>query len=235
MTRLLAAAFLASAVVAGPAFAQQQAAPMDVSPPPGVADAQLAAANRGVPVAKLDPTQRATLSRVNTYFNALQQMTAKFVQVGPDGQRTTGTLWMDRPGKIRFQYDKPSPLEIIADGNSVVVRNRRLNTQDMYPLSQTPLRFLLQSKVDLLGDANVLGVFQEPELVSVILEEKRSIGGKAQLQLMFGGADYQLQQWTVTDAQGMETSVALSNVDTSAKPDPRIFRINRQGVARPPK
>ncbi|GLK81887.1 outer-membrane lipoprotein carrier protein LolA [Methylopila turkensis] len=232
MTARLFAALLAAASFAAPALAQQQAAPVDALPPPGLSGAQPAAANRGVPVGRLDAAQRATLSRVNEYFNAIQTLVAKFEQVGPDGRRTTGTVYVDKPGKIRFQYDRPSPLEIIADGNSVAVRNSKLNTQDLYPLSQTPLRFLLQDRINLLTDANVLGVFQEPELVSVILEEKRAIGGKAQLQLMFGGPNYQLQSWTVTDAQGGETTVALSDLDTGRKPDPRIFRINRQGVSR---
>lgn len=227
------AALLAALLSATSAFAQT-AAPNDVLPPPGLqAPTQLAAASRGVPVGKLDQAQRASLARVNAYFNSVQTLVADFVQVGPDGSRSTGKLFLQKPGKIRFQYDRPSPLEIVADGTTVAVRNRKLNTQDLWPLGQTPLRFLLDDKIDLLQDSNVIGVFQEPDLVSVILEEKRAIGGKSQLQLMFGGSDYTLQSWTVTDAQGSETSVALSNLDSSTKPDPRSFAINQQRMTTP--
>lgn len=227
------AALLATLVFAGPALAQTSA-PNDVPPPPGLRmQAKPTATTRGMPVGKLDQAQRASLSRVNAYFNSIQTLVADFVQVGPDGSRVTGKLYLQKPGKIRFQYDRPSPLEIIADGTTVAVRNRRLNTQDLWPLGQTPLRFLLDPNLDLLQDANVIGVFQEPDLVSVILEEKRAIGGKSQLQLMFGGSDYKLQSWTVTDAQGQETSVAISNLDLATKPDPRFFRINQQRMTTP--
>lgn len=232
MTRVTAA-LLATLLSATSAFAQT-AASGDVPPPPGLQpNVQLAATTRGVPVSKLDATQRQSLQRVNAYFNSIQTLVADFVQVGPDGSRTTGKLFLQKPGKIRFQYNRPSPLEIVADGTTVAVRNRKLNTQDLWPLSQTPLRFLLADKIDLLQDSNVIGVFQEPDLVSVILEEKRAIGGKSQLQLMFGGSDYKLQSWTVTDAQGSETSVALSNLDPSTKPDPRYFAINQQRMVTP--
>ncbi|GLK75000.1 outer-membrane lipoprotein carrier protein [Methylopila jiangsuensis] len=231
MSRLrLSAAVLFGLAAASPALAQQTN--MTDVPPPPASLIQPAAANRGVPVAKLNAAQRATLGRISDYVNSIQTMVANFTQVGPDGRRTNGTLYLDKPGKIRFQYAAPSQLEIISDGDSVAVRNRKLNTQDLYPLSQTPLRFLLQKRIDLLQDANVIGVFQDPEIVSVILEEKRAIGGKSQLQLMFGGADYKLQSWTVTDARGGETTVALDSIDTARKPDPRVFRINRQGVVR---
>lgn len=227
----LTVALLAVVAFAVPATAQQTNM-TDVPPPPGMG-VQTAAANRGVPVSKLTPPQRQALQRVNAYFNSIQSLTADFTQVGPDGSRTTGKVFLQKPGKIRFQYNPPSPLEIVADGTSVAVRNRKLNTQDLWPLGQTPLRFLLDSNIDLLQDANVIGVFQDADLVSVVLEEKRAIGGKSQLQLMFGGGDYALQSWTVTDAQGQETSVALANLDPNAKPDPRYFRINQQRMLTP--
>lgn len=209
--------FLATLLAAAPAWAQT-----DVPPPPAT---QMAATGKGVPVRQLDATQRATLTRVNAYFNSIQDMTATFEQTAPNGSRSVGKLYLSRPGKIRFQYAPPSPLEIVADGSSVIVKNRKLATQEIWPLSQTPLKFLLSDKIDLLKDANVLAVYQEPEMVSVVIEQKNAIGGSAQIQLLFGGQDYSLKQWTVTDAQGMDTSVQLSDVEKVAKLDGNLFKI----------
>ena len=88
----------------------------------------------------------------------MQQLVGNFVQVGPDGSRVKGEFYIQKPGKVRFEYDPPSPIEIVADGQSVVVRDRKLATQDLYPLSQTPLRFLLSERIDLMRDTNVIGV-----------------------------------------------------------------------------
>lgn len=218
----LLAVLAVSSLLASPAFAQGAAEP---SPP---ASLKLAAAGRGVPPGQLNSAQRATLQRVNAYFNSLSNMTANFEQVGPDGSRAVGKLYLSRPGKIRFQYAPPSPLEIVSDGSSVSVKNRKLATQELWPLSQTPLRFLLEENIDLMKNGSVLGVYQEPEMVSVVLEEKNAIGGKAQIQLMFSGKTYELKQWTVTDSQGMETSVELSNVAQVAKFDDNLFKVVQQ-------
>ena len=85
-------------------------------------------------------------------------MVGNFVQIGPDGGRTEGTFYIQKPGRVRFEYNPPSPIDIIADGSSVVVRDRKLATQDLYPLSQTPLRYLLADRIDLLRDADVVSV-----------------------------------------------------------------------------
>jgi len=170
--------------------------------------------------------QRASLDRINSYFNSVTNLVGKFVQVGPDGSRSEGKLYILKPGKVRFEYDPPSPIELIADGSSVAVRDRTLATQDIYPLSQTPLRFLLTEKINLLRDANVVGVYQDELFVSVAIEEKHPMTGTHRLLIMFGAQDFQLKQWTVTDQQGYDTTVAVYNLDASQKPDPRLFRIN---------
>jgi hypothetical protein len=70
---------------------------------------------------------------------SVQTLIGDFVQVGPDGRRAEGKIFLQKPGRIRFEYNPPSPIELVADGNSLVVRDRLLATQDLYPLSQTPL------------------------------------------------------------------------------------------------
>jgi outer membrane lipoprotein-sorting protein len=173
-----------------------------------------------------DPKQRALVNRVSTYLTSVQMLTGNFVQIGPDGRRATGHLFIQKPGKVRFEYDPPSPIDIIADGSQVVVADRKLGTQDMYPLSQTPLRFLLADHIDLLQDTNVVGVTADDTFVSVQIEEKQAFVGTNRLMMMFDSKDYKLKQWTVTDVQGFDTTIAVSNLDTSKKPDPNLFKFD---------
>jgi len=173
-----------------------------------------------------DAKQRALVNRVSAYLTSVQVLTGNFVQIGPDGRRTTGHLFIQKPGKVRFEYDPPSPIDIIADGTQVVVRDRQLATQDLYPLSQTPLRFLLADRIDLLQDTNVVGVTADDTFVSVLIEEKQAFIGTNRLLMMFDSKDFKLKQWTVTDVQGFDTTIAVSNLDTSKRPDPNLFRFD---------
>ena len=174
----------------------------------------------------LNPTQRTQIDKVSTYLSSVQQLVGNFVQVGPDGSRVKGEFYIQKPGKIRFEYDPPSPVEIVADGQSVVVRDRKLATQDLYPLSQTPLRFLLADRIDLMRDTNLVGVYADDVFVTVVIEERQIIAGTHRVMLMFGAQDFQLRQWTVTDPQGYDTTVAVYNLDAKSSPDPNMFRID---------
>jgi outer membrane lipoprotein-sorting protein len=172
-----------------------------------------------------DAKQRALVDRVSNYLTNVQTLVGDFVQVGPDGTRTEGQFYIQKPGKVRFEYNPPAKIDIVADGQSVVVRDRELATQDVYPLSQTPLRFLLSDRIDLLRDTNLVSVSADDVFVTVVIEEKTAIVGTDRLMLMFGAKDFQLRQWTVTDPQGYDTTVAVYNLDTNTKPDPSMFKI----------
>jgi outer membrane lipoprotein-sorting protein len=173
-----------------------------------------------------DARQRALADRVSGYLSNVRVLSGNFVQVAPDGSKSDGEFYLQKPGKVRFDYNPPSPIELIADGSSVVVRDRKLATQDLYPLSQTPLRFLLADHIDLLRDTNLVGVYADDVFVTVVIEERQIIGGTHRLMIMFGAKDYQLRQWTVTDPQGYDTTVAGYNLNTTRQPDPNMFRID---------
>jgi outer membrane lipoprotein-sorting protein len=175
-----------------------------------------------------DAKQRALLDRVSMYLSSIQTMVGKFVQIGPDGGRTEGTFYIQKPGKVRFAYNPPSPVDVISDGNSVVVRDRKLSTQDLYPLSQTPLRYLLAERIDVFRDTDVVSVTADDTFVTVVIEEKQLVIGTSRLMMMFDAKDLTLKQWTVTDPQGLDTTVAIFNLDSTAKPDPNLFVINYQ-------
>jgi outer membrane lipoprotein-sorting protein len=172
-----------------------------------------------------DDKQRALVAKVSSYLSTVQTLVGDFVQIGPDGRRTEGQFYIQKPGKVRFEYNPPSPVEIIADGKAVVVRDRNLATQQLVPLSQTPLRFLLSDRIDLMRDTNVVAVSADDTFITIVIEESQTLVGTSRLMMMVGAKDYQLRQWTVTDPQGFDTTVAVYNLDTTKKPDPDLFTI----------
>ena len=221
---------LPSAALAARAQAPQAPAPqapaLQAQPPNPVSNPFAALLGKPGSTTALSPEQRGIIERVNSYLSSVQNLSGKFVQVAPDGRRSQGNFYIAKPGRVRFEYDDPSPIELIADGQSVVVRDRRLATQDVYPLSQTPLRFLLADHVDLMKDTNLVAVYADDVFVTVVVEEKNGVVGTSRLMIMFSAKDMQLKQWTVTDPQGYDTTVAVYNLNTTQKPDPNMFKID---------
>jgi len=203
-------------------------------PPTAMAPAPVttgaAAAGPGRSRGGLDAKQRSLAEQVSAYLSNVQTLSGNFIQIGPDGGRTEGTFYIQKPGKVRFEYNPPSPIDVISDGSSVVVRDRKLATQDLYPLSQTPLRYLLADKINLERDTNLISVSVDDVFVTLVIEEKQVLTGTHRLMMMFGTKDLQLRQWTVTDPQGYDTTVAVYNLDQKSKPDPALFKINYERV-----
>jgi outer membrane lipoprotein-sorting protein len=173
-----------------------------------------------------DAKQRALIERANGYFAGVQTLVGDFVQVAPNGARSEGKFYLQKPGHLRFEYDPPSSVELIADGDTVAVRDNRLNNQTYVPQSQTPLRFLFADRVDLMKDTNVVAAYSDDMFATLVVEENQTFAGTTRLMLMFGARDFQLRQWTVTDPQGFDTTVAVYNLDKTKKVDPSLFKIN---------
>lgn len=172
------------------------------------------------------PAQAASeaAQKIATHFSSVKTMTGEFVQFGPRGEQTGGKFFIERPGKIRFNYEKPSPIRVVADGKSVVINNKKLNTWDIYPLDKTPLKLLLSEKID-LSDSTVKSVKEESDVTTVVLGDK-SVFGDSKISMMFDPASYQLRQWTITDAKGLDTTVMIFNVQNDQSLDPGIFKID---------
>jgi outer membrane lipoprotein-sorting protein len=173
-------------------------------------------------------TAEDAVSRADAYLDSARTMTADFVQIGPDGQRSEGQLYVDRPGRMLFHYNPPARLEIVADGRSVAVRDHKLETQDLYFIAQTPLKFLLKDHVDLAKDTTVKRVAIDENAATIEIEDKATFGGSAEIALVFDPDSFALKQWTVIDAQGFQTVVSLFNVDLTAKPEPNLFHIQQE-------
>jgi len=174
---------------------------------------------------------QAAVGKANAYFNAASSMIGDFVQISPDGTRSEGKIYVQRPGKLRFEYAPPASLEVVADGLSVAVHDRKTATKDVYFISQTPLKFLLKEQIDLNRDAKVIEVKSEPDSVSILVEDKATFGGTSQIKLIFDPSTFTLKQWQVTDPQGYETLVSLFNIDLSKKPDPRLFQLTEERIS----
>jgi outer membrane lipoprotein-sorting protein len=162
--------------------------------------------------------------QIADHFAGVKTMAGEFVQLGPKGEQTGGKFFIQRPGKIRFNYEAPSNIRVIADGKSVVVNNKKLDTWDIYPLSKTPLKLLLDDRIDLSANS-VRKVEEAPDLTTIVMGNK-SIFGDAEITLLFDPKNYELRQWTVKDAQGKETTVMIFNVQTDVKIDKKMFAID---------
>ncbi len=181
--------------------------------------------SRLAPAAEALSTE-AIIQRANAYLNGANSFVADFVQTGADARRSEGKLYVQRPGRMRFEYAAPATLEIVADGTSVAIRDRKLATQDMYFLSQTPLKFLLKDKIDLRKDVRILDVTSDKKNAVISVEDKATFGGTSLIKLIFDPRTFVLKQWQVTDPQGYETLVSLFNIDVDQTPDPSLFRID---------
>ncbi len=188
------------------------------APAPSVPAAQVAQTARAPQQASVPGNANEALARVNAYLNGINTLTARFVQIGADRQQVGGTLYVQRPGRLRFAYDPPSTLEIVADGRSVAVRDSRLRTNDVYSIGQTPLKFLLRDNVDLARDLRVRDVRIEPGgLVAVNLEDSATLGGTSRVTLNFDARANVLRGWVIVDPQGYETQVSLSGVEVALR------------------
>ncbi|WP_292532465.1 outer-membrane lipoprotein carrier protein LolA [Methylocystis sp.] len=180
------------------------------------------------PPAPEPPLSRAdALKRANAFFNASPVMTADFVQIGGDGKRSEGRLHVQRAGRVRFEYAQPATMEVVADGAQVAVRDRKLNTQDLYFITQTPLKFLMKDKIDLEKDVTVEDVKIEDLGVTIFIEDKATFGGTSHVRLIFDPKSFKLKQWQVKDPQGYETLISLFNIDQAKIPDAALFKINK--------
>lgn len=214
-----------AAAVLTPSLVLAQGAPIQLGPKPG-APAQSAIQKAAPPARVATPDAATAIKRANAYLNSVGTLVSDFVQTGADGRKISGKLYLQKPGRLRFDYAKPSPLEIIADGTSVAIRNRRLNTQDVYFINQTPLKFLLKTNIDLAKDTKILDVTSTGDTTSIRIEDRATLGGTSRITLVFKTSDFSLMRWAVNDAQGGDTMVALSNIDLQQKPEASLFRIN---------
>ncbi|MCW3477250.1 LolA family protein [Limobrevibacterium gyesilva] len=170
----------------------------------------------------LTPQDRADIARIETYLDGLHSLKGRFLQVSPNGATSEGTAWVERPGRLRFEYDPPSPLLLIAGHGLVVFHDKKLQQTSNFPLSSTPLGILLADNVRLTGNVTVTGIFRLPGQLQVTMV-RTSSPGDGSLTLIFADNPLSLRQWAVIDGQRQETRVSLFNVQLGDRFDQKLF------------
>lgn len=173
----------------------------------------------------LSPEQIVTVQAINKYFNSITTIEGKFLQTAPDGTESNGYFVIDRPGKMRFRYYPPAKLDIIVDGKTVAVDDKAVHQQTLYLLSETPLRFLLQKNIDLMKEAVVQSVSADSDLIIATLQDPGTFVS-TKLTLYFDARTTELKQWTVTDDQGLDTTVAVYETKVGNPTNPDWFKID---------
>jgi len=173
----------------------------------------------------LSASERSDLKRVSAALNAVHTMEGAFVQIGPEGQMDQGRFYIDKPGRMRFEYEPPAPILLVSDGSTVAVQNKRLNTVDRYPLWTTPLKLILDKDVNLKHNSAIVGV--EHQQGSLVIQARSSsMRAQGNITLVFSDPELELRQWTVVDAQGLSTTVALRDMKAGVDLAPSLFVLN---------
>lgn len=198
-----------------------------------LAAAPLALARQGTPEtapAKITETpsgmtaqqRTALLKDIAASMEKVKTASGRFDQLSPDYTTTSGSFAISRPGKVRFDYDDPTPLLIVANGTTVAMQDSELETTDRVPLGSTPLALLLDDNLDFESEAEVVDVSKQGDTVEVTLRDPDGeMDGT--LTLLFTGADHELTGWRTTDSAGNLTQVSLHDVETGKKINPRLF------------
>ena len=176
------------------------------------------------PAALTNAEQAAILNSAADGLAAVETAKGRFVQMSNDGSIVSGDFALRRPGKMRFDYDDPTPVRIIADGATVAIEDTALETVDRVPIAATPLGMILSKKLDFENRTNVLSVNQDEGRVAIALEDKTG-EHDGQLVLLMDSTDYELLGWWTLDASGGVTEVLLEDVETGVRVDPKLFRI----------
>tara|TARA_R110000824_G_scaffold118960_14_gene271894 strand:+ start:13473 stop:14195 length:723 start_codon:yes stop_codon:yes gene_type:complete len=175
---------------------------------------------------ELTPEDHTDLDRVSAYLSAMTDMQGNFLQVGPDGSLAEGKFYLRRPGRLRFEYKPPEQMLVVADGTWVAVKDG-FSAAQRYPLGATPLGLLLQDHVNLAKEVKVLAVERQPGALRIKLADK-SGNAPGDITLVFDEPSLQLRQWVVTDAQGLQTTVALRNIQSGIRADNALFVVKTE-------
>ena len=177
----------------------------------------------GVRAAPLSARDRADLARIEAYLNGLHAMRARFLQIAPDGGVSEGNLWLQRPGRMRFEYDPPAPFLMVAGSGNGMFYDKQLKQVSYFPLSSTPLGILLAENIRLSGEVTVTGMQRLPGQVQVTLV-RTGAPGDGSLTLVFADDPLTLRQWVVMDPQQRETRVSLFNAAVGGSFDQKLFQ-----------
>ncbi len=182
-----------------------------------------AAAEAAAPApAQLTAQDTLELQRIAAYLNNIRTMTARFQQVASNGT-STGRLWVARPGRMRFEYDPPTQIALLADTQSVYYWDKELNQTSKYELRQTPAWFFLRDPISFGGDVVVTRFERAGGIIRVTVVESAH-ADLGSLTLVLRENPLALVQWIVVDQQGKTTTVSLYDTQFGVALDPGMFQ-----------
>ena len=169
--------------------------------------------------------EKIAMDDLSEYLNGLTTLHANFTQISADSALSTGTLYIKRPGRVRFEYDPPNNALVLAVGGQLAIFDPQGNTEpESYPLSKTPLSLILADKINLAQDRMVTG--HEYDGISTILTvQDPDFPERGIIRLVFTGPSPQLRQWVIKDQNGDETVVILNDTKTQLSLPDSLFNI----------
>ncbi|TDG12278.1 outer membrane lipoprotein carrier protein LolA [Paracraurococcus ruber] len=180
---------------------------------------------RAQPARPLSERDRADVARAEAWLNRLTSLKARFLQIAQNGASAEGTGWIVRPGKMRFEYDPPEPLLLVASYGQFFYFDRQLKQATVLPIGATPLGILMRDDLSLSGDVTVTRVERGGGLLRItLIRAGRAAEGR--LTLVFSDDPVELRQWAVVDAQGQETRVTLSQPEYGGRFPNLLFDFN---------
>jgi outer membrane lipoprotein-sorting protein len=179
-----------------------------------------------LPADGLADARGEVVKELSNHFASVPTMTGEFIQFGPNGEQTGGQFFIQRPGKLRFNYEDPSPLMLVSNGETIGVRNKKLKTWQYMPLDKNPLSILLADQIS-LDNQSIRSVETNPDVTRVVMGDK-SIFGESEITLLFDPQSYDLRQWTIKDNQGKETSVMIFNVQKNVAISQKMFELRKK-------
>lgn len=182
--------------------------------------AAAAVALAGLPLA----AKEIPLNQISAYLNGLTTATGAFTQVTETGEVSTGTIYIKRPGRVRFEYNPPEKAMVIAAGGQLAIFDPRSDEPTRYPLNQTPLSIILAREVDLSRANMVTGVTNDGQSTTVRAQDPDN-PEYGSIDLVFTDNPVQLRQWVVNDGNGSSTTVILGELETGGRVRERLFNI----------
>ena len=173
----------------------------------------------------LSAEDRATLAQAQTYLQNLTSARGDFVETAPGGQRRAGRFWLQRPGKMRFEYTDPAGLLVVSDGSNVKRYDPRLDVFRQVPLGATPLSTFLARNVRLDQGVRIDRVTRMASGAFAITARDSDKPNEGSVILAFAGNPVRLQEWTITDAQGGRTRTQLTSLVNEPNLAASLFRL----------
>jgi len=178
-----------------------------------------------------DDEQLAVVAKIDEYFNDIQHLRGRFAQTDAQKRVLKGKFYVQWPGRFRFDYARPSRMVIFSDGRYLRIEDLELKNTETYELNSTPFRIILARKVDILRDARVIRVAQSDTEVSISLRDKKEDTGVIQLHFnKTADNKLSLAYWVITDAQGLDTQIVVSQLETGKRANPKLFEPSGIGL-----